>query len=148
AGCAEAFTAPPVGYPGRTVWTIWFTGCSRIWKKGLGYNPIQNAAITRGAKVSISLGVRSCSFSFLGLATGPKNTRWYSHNRYAAAKITPATDHAAHARFSMNAPCRIVNSPMKPFRSGNPIEDRNMIIVMVAYIGITLEIPPYSEISR
>ena len=45
-------------------------------------------------------------------------------------------------------PCKIVNSPMKPFSAGTPIDDMVMIMKMVANTGITLDSPPYSEISR
>src|ERR1019366_2275513 len=48
----------------------------------------------------------------------------------------------------MNVPCRMVNSPTNPLSSGSPIEDINMMSVIVAYTGMTLEMPPYSEISR
>ena len=32
----------------------------------------------------------------------------------------------------MNVPCRMVNSPTNPLSSGSPMDDRNMIMVMVA----------------
>ena len=60
----------------RTIAIVWFTGCSRIWKNGLGYRPIQNAMMRSGTKVATSRGVRSCSFSFFGFVTVPKKTRW------------------------------------------------------------------------
>ena len=41
-----------------------------------------------------------------------------------------------------------MNSPTKPFSSGSPIDDMNMISEMVAYTGMMFEMPPYSEISR
>ena len=85
-----------------------------------------------GTNVATSRGVKSWSFSFFGFVTVPKKTRWYSHSRYAAANTTPGTAHATHLQFSMNVPQRIVYSPMNPFSSGNPIDDRNIIIVIVA----------------
>ena len=46
------------------------------------------------------------------------------------------------------APRRIVNSPMKPFSAGSPIDDSAAMRNSVAYIGICLASPPYSEIRR
>ena len=37
---------------------------------------------------------------------------------------------------------------MKPFSAGRPMDDIVMIRKTAAYTGITLESPPYSEISR
>ena len=37
---------------------------------------------------------------------------------------------------------------MNPFSVGSPIDDIVMIRKTAAYTGITLERPPYSEISR
>ncbi len=54
---------------------VCFAGCSRIWKNGLGYNPIQNAMMISGTNVATSRGVKSCSFSFFGFVTVPKKTR-------------------------------------------------------------------------
>ena len=46
------------------------------------------------------------------------------------------------------APSRMVNSPMKPLSAGSPIDDSAAIRNSVAYIGICLASPPYSEINR
>ena len=46
--------------------------------------------------------------------------------------MTPGAAHAAHFQFAMNVRLRMVNSPTKPLRSGSPIEERNMIMVIVA----------------
>ena len=63
------------GVAAFTVATKLFTGCSRIRKNGFGASPIQNAMINSGTNVATSRGVRSCSFSFFGFVTVPKNTR-------------------------------------------------------------------------
>src|SRR5215469_16462934 len=102
-GVASA-VASAFGPPFCTVATTLPTGCSRICRNGLGYSPIQNAIITSGTNVATSRGVRSCSFSFFGFVTVTKNTRWYNQSRYAAARITPGTAHAAHLQFTMNVP--------------------------------------------
>ena len=44
----------------------------------------------------------------------------------------PDTAQYAHTRFAANAPCRIMNSPMKPLSSGSPMEARKMMRVTVA----------------
>src|SRR5207247_9512790 len=54
----------------------------------------------------------------------------------------------AHHKFCCKAPMMIVNSPMKPFSNGKPIEERVMIRKTTAYIGMTLESPPNCAISR
>ena len=44
----------------------------------------------------------------------------------------PVAAKKAHQKFRAKAPWRIVNSPMKPFRSGSPIEDSARIRKYVA----------------
>ena len=46
------------------------------------------------------------------------------------------------------APCKIVNSPMKPLSGGIPIELSAAIRNTIVNTGITFSSPPYSEISR
>src|SRR6266576_569101 len=43
--------------------------------------------MSSGTKVATSRGVRSCNFSFFGLVTGPKNTRWHSPCRPEPAGV-------------------------------------------------------------
>src|SRR5437879_12846336 len=98
--------------------------------------------MSSGTKVATSRGVRSCNFSFFGLVTGPKNTRWYSHKRYAAASKTPGTAHAVQNQpgwpamsFCRNVPARMVNQQTKPLSRGSPMEDEDKVVVVVAWDG-------------
>ena len=40
----------------------------------------------------------------------------------------PVAAQKAHQKFRAKAPWRIVNSPMNPFKSGRPIDERAMIM--------------------
>ena len=69
-----------------------------------------------------------------------------AHNRYSAAKITPAVATTAHHRWAVNAPSRIRNSPTKPLSPGSPIDDSITTVNAAAKIGADFWRPPSSEI--
>ena len=77
----------------------------------------------------------------------------------AAANITPVPANIVAIKFQFvsavtgsivdfHIPIIIRNSPTKPFRNGRPIDAIVVITKMVAYSGITLDMPPNSEIIR
>jgi hypothetical protein len=60
----------------------------------------------------------------------------------------PLAANAAQTLLATKTPCRIRNSPMKPFSVGKPIDDMVITRKTAAYTGMTFDSPPYSEISR
>ena len=59
-------------------------------------------------------------------------TRWYSQSMYPAPRTIPVAATAAQTQFTVQAPMRIMNWPMNPFRPGSPIEDIEMIMKTAA----------------
>ena len=72
----------------------------------------------------------------------PKITLLYNQSIYAAPMITPKLANTATKKLSLKAAIKIKNSPTNPLVPGNPKAAKVNTINKIAYLGITVTIPP------
>src|SRR5437870_9926686 len=87
---------------------------------------------TRGKSNPASRAFKSGNFAFASLVSVPNTTRCSIQSIYTAAQITPVpasivTIQVCRTTSEVHVPSKIRNSPTKPFKNGNPIDESEAI---------------------